>query len=242
MRKAGEVICLIFEKLEDLVQPGITTAEIDRLVLEWIRKKQAIPSFLGYEGPAGAGPYPASICASVNEEVIHGIPGLRRLEDGDILSVDVGVCLQDYHADAARTFEIGKTNALAHQLVETAKQCFFRALEQAREGNRISDLSETIQKHAEEQGFSVVRKYIGHGIGRNLHEPPDVPNYRTRSRGPLLAAGMTLAMEPMINEGTEDVYTLENGWTVVTRDHRLSAHYENTIAITRNEPLVLTIH
>lgn len=241
MRRSGELLASAFEKLREEIAPGITTQDLDRMVHEFIVRKGAIPSFLGYPGLPGAIDYPASICASVNDEVVHGIPGLRVLQDGDIISVDIGVYLNEYHSDAARTFPVGKISEVAQRLIDVTRQSFFEGIRHAVCGNRIVDISTAVQDHVEKNGFSVVRDYVGHGIGREMHEPPQVPNYRTRERGPRLEPGMTIAVEPMVNEGTYTIRLLENKWTVVTADGSLSAHYENTIAVTDAEPMILTI-
>ncbi len=242
MRKAGEVLYETLQLLKKNIAPGVTTKELDRIAYENIRKYSAIPSFKGYEpGIPGVVPFPASICTSVNEEVVHGIPSsLNRLKDGDIISIDVGVYLNGYHADAARTYGVGKISGEAQRLITETRQSFFEGLKQMEVGKHIRDISEAIQSHAESKGFSVVRDFVGHGIGRELHELPEIPNYVTKRRGAKLESGMTIAVEPMINEGTYSVRVSDNSWTVVTSDGSLSAHYENTVAITENGPLILT--
>lgn len=240
MKKSGEIVAAVLERLEEAVKPGITTQELDRMTEEYIRKCGAIPSFKGYKGLPGAIDYPSSICASVNNEVVHGIPGLRELKDGDIISIDVGVYLNGYHGDAARTFPVGKISDEAAHLIEVTRQSFYEGIKQAVRGNRIVDISIAVQDYVEKYGFSVIREYVGHGIGKEMHEPPQVPNYRTREKGPRLEPGMTLAIEPMVNEGGYHVKLLDNKWTVVTSDGSLSAHYENTIAITDEAPVILT--
>ncbi|MBM3287586.1 MAG: type I methionyl aminopeptidase, partial [Candidatus Eisenbacteria bacterium] len=213
----------------------LTTGEIDRAVEDLILRAGASPSFKGYMG------YPASTCVSVNEQVVHGIPGDRVLGDGDIVSVDVGVYLDGYHGDGAWTFPVGEVSEKASDLMSVARECLERAIQQAVAGMRVGDISSAIQVHAESHGYGVVRQYVGHGIGQLLHEAPPVPNYGAPGRGPLLRPGMVLAIEPMVNEGTSDVYTLEDDWTVVTRDRSLSAHYEHTVAITEDGPVILTV-
>ncbi|HEX9060600.1 MAG TPA: type I methionyl aminopeptidase [Clostridia bacterium] len=241
MRKSGEILALTLEKIKAAVKPGITTGEIDRIAEEFIRQNGAIPSFKGYPCPIHGGvDYPGSVCASVNEEVVHGIPGLKALKDGDIISIDVGVFLNGYHADAARTYPVGNVSEDALKLIKVTEESFYKGISYAVVGNRIVDISAAIQNCVEENGFSVVRDYIGHGIGKELHEPPSIPNYVTKVKGWRLEPGMTFAIEPMVNQGAYDVKTLKNKWTVVTVDGSLSAHYENTIAVTDNEPLVLT--
>lgn len=241
MRKAGEIVALAHEKLEEIVKPGVTTLDLDRIIEEFILKKGAIPSFKGYKsGFPGALDYPASICASVNDEVVHGIPGLRMLKDGDIISIDIGVYIGGYHSDAARTFPVGNVSETALRLIDVTRQSFYEGIRYATAGNRIVDISSAIQEYVEKHGYSVVREYVGHGIGKEMHESPQIPNYRTRERGPRLGAGMTLAIEPMVNEGNYFVKLLDNKWTVVTADGSLSAHYENTIAVTEAEPIIMT--
>lgn len=240
MKKSGEVLATCHEKLREVISPGITTLELDRIVEEYITKCGGIPSFKGYESVTGAEDYPASICASINNEVVHGIPSLRVLEDGDIISVDIGVFLNGFHTDAARTFPVGEVSEQALKLIDVTEESFYKGMSNAVLGNRIVDISSAIQEHVEKNGFSIVRDYVGHGIGRNMHELPQIPNYRTRERGPRLAQGMTLAIEPMVNVGSYSVRLHNNRWTVVTEDGSLSAHYENTIAITENEPYILT--
>lgn len=241
MKISGEILALVHEKVREVIKPGITTLEIDRITEEFIRKNGAVPSFKGYKGLPGAIDYPASICSSVNNEVVHGIPGLIVLKDGDIISVDIGVYFNGYHSDAARTFPVGKISESAERLIKVTEQSFFEGIKNAVQGNRIIDISTAIQEYVEKNGYSVVREYVGHGIGTEMHEQPQIPNYRTRERGPRLEAGMTLAVEPMVNEGNYFVKLLDNKWTVVTSDGSLSAHYENTIAITNAEPVILTI-
>ena len=242
MRKAGEIVAIVLDRIGESVKPGVTTMELDRIAEEIIRKHNAIPSFKGFRsGFPGAPDFPASICASVNCEIVHGMPSLNPLKDGDIISIDVGALLNGYHGDAARTFAVGNISEEAKRLIEVTKQSFFEGIKHAVAGNRIVDLGGAIQDYVESFGFSVVREFIGHGIGKNLHEAPEVPNYRTRSRGPRLDNGMTIAVEPMVNAGDYSVRVLDNKWTVVSADGSLSAHYENTIAITDAEPLILTL-
>ncbi len=241
MKKACEIVATAHELIREAVRPGITTQELDRIATEYIRRQNAIPSFLGVKCGVPGGPdFPATICASVNNEVIHGIPGLRVLKDGDIISIDIGAFLNGFHADAARTFPVGRVSEKAQKLIAVTEQSFFEGVKQAVPGNRIIDISTAIQEYVEGFGYSVVRDFVGHGIGRELWEPPQIPNYRTRERGPRLEAGMTLAIEPMVNEGRHHVAMLDNKWTVVTADGSLSAHYENTIAITDTQPIIMT--
>lgn len=234
MRKAGEIAGQLLEVAEKAIEPGITTKQLDTVIYKFITSHNAKPSFLGYSG------FPASACISINDEVIHGIPCERRIENGDLVSIDVGVLLNGYHADTARTFIAGDATEEAKKLVETTKQCFYEGLAQAVAGNRLGDIGYAIERHAINNGFSVVYDYVGHGIGTHLHEDPSVPNYGLKGKGMRLAKGMTLAIEPMINQGVPEVKVLKDGWTVVTKDGKLSAHYENTIAITDDEPLILT--
>lgn len=235
MRNAGRVVAETLAMIEKVITPGMTTAEIDKLAEEFILSYGAIPSFKGYGG------FPASICASVNDVVIHGIPGNRVLNDGDIISIDCGAILNGYHGDAARTFPVGNISEEAQKLIEVTKESFFKAVEQAKVGNRLTDISSAVQKHAESFGYSVVRDFVGHGIGKSMHEDPQVPNYGVAGKGPKLAHGMVLAIEPMINIGNYKVKIKPDGWTVVTSDGSLSAHYENTVAITNNGPEILTL-
>ncbi len=234
MREAGLVIAKTFAMLEEIIKPGITTKELDSKVEEFITSQGARPAFKGLYG------FPASICASVNEEVVHGIPGLRKLENGDIISIDIGTEINGYYGDAARTFPVGTISSEAAELLKVTEAALFAGINMAVLGNRLSDISHAVQSYAESRGFSVVRDYVGHGIGRAMHEDPQVPNFGRPGRGPRLQAGMTLAIEPMINIGTFEVETLQDNWTVVTKDRKLSAHFENTIAITDQGPLILT--
>lgn len=234
---AGQVVADILDAIGEQIRPGISTADLDRIARDLIKKAGAVPSFLGYGQP----PFPAAICTSVDAEVVHGIPSPTCvLSEGSIVSIDVGACLDGYHADAARTFPVGKISEEVAELIRTAKICFWKACTQAVVGNRLGDLSFTVQQYAESQGFGVVRELTGHGIGRHLHEEPDLPNYGRKGHGLRLEAGMVLAMEPMINLGTRHVLMREDGWTIVTADGKPSAHYENTLAITENGPIVLT--
>ncbi len=235
MRKAGRIVEEVLQAMQKLVRPGISTEELDQAAAELIRSRNATASFLNYRG------YPKSICASVNEQVVHGIPGGRTLQDGDIVSIDVGAYFGGWHGDAARTFFVGKVAPEVQKLVRVTRECFFEGFHMARAGNRLGDISAAIQAHAEAHGYGVVRELVGHGIGRQMHEAPDVPNYGKPGRGIRLEPGMTLAVEPMINLGTARVQVLSDGWTVVTQDKRPSAHYENTIAITDGAPELLTL-
>lgn len=234
MRQAGKIVAESLAIAGEMIKPGITTQEIDAAVEKHILQRGATPSFKGYAG------YPAAICASVNNEVVHGIPGLRVLKEGDIISIDVGACINGFHGDAAETFEVGAVSSLAKSLIEVTRQSFYEGIKFATKNNRLYDISSSIQQYVESYGFSAVRKYVGHGIGQKLHEEPQIPNYGTPGHGPRLMPGMTLAIEPMINAGEFDVKVLSNQWTVVTADESLSAHYENTILITEGKPEILT--
>lgn len=234
MRAAGRIVAEVFEVIRPHIVPGITTIELDKIAAEHIKKSGATCSFYNYSG------YPGHVCISINDEVIHGIPGKRTLSDGDIVSVDVGACIDGYHGDAARTFAVGEISHQAKKLIEVTEESFWRGVEYAKPGMRIGDISANIQKVVEDNGFSVVRDFVGHGIGGALHEEPEVPNFGTEGRGPRLISGMTIAVEPMVNIGTYQVNTLSDDWTVVTADGKLSAHYENTILITGNGAEVLT--
>ena len=226
----------LLNDLADYIKPGITTEDIDIFVHEYIEKNGMIPTFKGYGG------FPGSACVSVNEEIVHGIPDPTRfLEEGDIVSVDVGAIYKGYTSDAARTYPVGKVSEEASRLIEVTKESFFAGADKARPGNRLTDISNAVQKVAEEAGYSVIRDYTGHGVGRDLHEDPQVPNYGRPGRGPRLVEGMVLAIEPMIAMGTYELEVLENDWTAVTADGKLSCHYENTVAITENGPEMLTL-
>ncbi|GFR35246.1 type I methionyl aminopeptidase [Thermobrachium celere] len=235
MRKAGQIVAEALLLIEEAIRPGITTKELDRIAEEYIIRCGARPSFKGYHG------FPATICASVNEEVVHGIPGERVLKEGDIISVDCGAFYQGFHGDAARTFPVGKVAPEAQRLIDVTRESFFEGLKYAKVGNRLGDISAAIQEYVEKNNFSVVRDYVGHGIGREMHEQPAVPNYGKSGRGIKLQRGLVLAIEPMVNMGTFAVKELDDGWTVVTYDGKLSAHYENTVAILDNGPEILTI-
>ena len=236
MRESGKVTGFILKELENFIRPGISTADIDKFVEDTIRKNGMIPSFKGYGG------FPAIACVSINDEVVHGIPDKKRiLKDGDIVSVDVGSTYKGYVSDAARTYPVGTISSIAQKLIDATRDSFFAGLEYCRVGYRLSDISHAIQEKAEGEGFSVIRDFVGHGVGQNMHEDPQIPNYGKAGRGPRLAKGMVFAIEPMICEGGYDVETLLNNWTVVTVDGKLSAHYENTVVITDGEPELLTL-
>lgn len=237
MRESGRILSIVLEELQKFVRPGITTLDIDKKCRELIKSFNCIPSFLNYEG------FPASLCVSVNDEVVHGIPDKEHvLRDGDIVSLDAGVIYKGYHSDAARTIAVGEISKEASQLIEVTKQSFFEGIKYAKQGHHLHEISEAIQNYVESFGYSVVRDLVGHGIGKNLHEEPQIPNFKQKRRGPKLEAGMTLAIEPMVNIGRFDVLWLDNDWTVVTADGSLSAHYENTVLITDDEPEILTLY
>ena len=236
MREAGKILAKVHEELKDAIRPGMSTLDIDRLGEKIIRGYGCIPSFLNYNG------YPASICVSVNDEVVHGIPHKDHiLYEGDIVSLDAGVIYKGYHADAARTYGVGKISDEAAKLIEVTKQSFFEGIKMAKDGNHLHDISNAIADYCESFGYGVVRDLVGHGIGKNLHEDPQIPNFHQRRRGIKLQKGMTLAIEPMVNAGTYEVAWLDDDWTVVSEDGSLSAHYENTVLITDGEPEILTI-
>lgn len=234
MRKAGRITAAARALARDMVAPGVTTAQIDKEVDRFIRKSGAVPTFKGYGG------FPASVCISINEEVIHGIPGSRVIRNGDIVSVDVGATYDGYVGDCAATFLVGECSEEAKRLVEVTRQSFYEGMKFARAGYRIGDISHAVQEYVEANGFSVIREYVGHGVGAVMHEAPEVPNFGAAGRGPRLVSGMTIAVEPMVAVGTWDVRTLKNDWTVVTADGKLAAHYENTIAISSGDPEILT--
>lgn len=236
MRESGRILSVVHTELAKMIKPGISTLDIDKRCYEVIRDFGCIPSFLNYQG------YPASVCVSVNDEVVHGIPNKNRiLKDGDIVSLDAGVIYKGYHSDAARTVAVGVIAPEWKRLMEVTKQSFFEGIKYAKPGYRIGDISGAIQDYAESFGYSLVRELVGHGVGRELHEDPQVPNFRTKRKGIRLEPGMTLAIEPMVNMGHYDVNWLDDGWTVVTADGSPSAHYENTVLITNGEPELLTI-
>lgn len=235
MRIAGKIVAETLLQVEKKVKPGITTAELDRIAEEFITKHGAKPSFKGLYG------FPASLCISVNEQVVHGIPGDYVLKEGDIVSVDCGANIDGFHGDAARTFAVGNVSEETKKLIKVAEESFFKGLEYAKVGNKLTDISHEIQSYVEASGFSVVRDFVGHGIGKSVHEDPEVPNFGRPGRGPKLVAGMTLAIEPMINMGAYRVTTAGDDWTVITADKSFSAHYENTVVILPDGPEILTL-
>nr|WP_092073846.1 type I methionyl aminopeptidase [Dendrosporobacter quercicolus]NSL47888.1 type I methionyl aminopeptidase [Dendrosporobacter quercicolus DSM 1736]SDM68562.1 methionine aminopeptidase, type I [Dendrosporobacter quercicolus] len=234
MRDAGKIVAETLTEVEKAAKPGVSTLELDRIAEEYIKGRGAIPTFKGYNG------FPGNICASINEQVVHGIPGLKKLKNGDNVSIDIGAVINGYNGDAAVTVAVGDVDASVQKLLEVTEQSLYKGIEKAMAGNRLGDISHAVQAHAEAYGYGVVRDYVGHGIGRKMHEDPQVPNYGQPGRGPRLKSGMTLAIEPMINLGTHEVKTLDDGWTVVTKDGKPSAHFEHTIAITDDKPEILT--
>jgi len=235
MRVAASILARLEKILEAEIKPGVTTKQLDTIAETYIRSQNATPSFKGYGG------FPATLCTSVNEEIIHGIPGNRILEEGDIISIDMGSYIGGYHGDMARTFSVGTIDAEKERLIAVTKESFFQGIQFAKAGFHLNEIGTAIQKYVEANGFSVVREYVGHGIGCEMHEDPAVANYRVSGRGVKLQAGMTLAIEPMVNMGSHKIRVLSDGWTVVTKDGLAAAHYENTILITEGEPEILTL-
>ncbi|NIM59403.1 MAG: type I methionyl aminopeptidase [Candidatus Aminicenantes bacterium] len=235
IRKSNQIVAKILAELKRIIAPGIQTKELDEFAEARVREMNAIPAFKGYRG------YPATLCTSINEEIVHGIPSSRRLREGDIISLDFGVLYEGYYGDAAVTYPVGEITPKAEKLVKAAEETFFRGLEQMKPGKRISDISHAIQSYTESQGFSVIRAFVGHGIGLSLHEEPQVPNFGSPGRGPKLKSGMVLAIEPMIAMGDWDVEILDDNWTAITRDRSLSAHYEHTVAITEEGAEILSL-
>ena len=234
LRVANALVAGVLAELRGVVEPGVTTRELDALAEDRVRAAGAIPAFKGYRG------YPATLCTSVNEEVVHGIPSVRRLREGDIVSIDLGVVLDGFYGDSAVTVPVGAVSESTGMLLRVTEQALAQSIERARAGGRVSDLGHAVQRHVEAHGYSVVREFVGHGIGTSLHEDPQVPNYGKPGRGARLATGMVLAIEPMVSMGKPAVHVLEDGWTAVTRDGSLAAHFEHTIALTREGPLVLS--
>jgi len=234
MRVSGKVVAQALKELGKLVEPGITTQELDKYANDFLKKCDCAPAFLGYHG------YPSTICVSVNDEVVHGMPGKRVLQEGDVVGIDIGAFYQGYCGDSARTFPVGKVNPQVKNLLEVTFQALNKGIEQCREGNRISDIGHAVQVFVESHGYSVVKDYVGHGIGQAMHEEPQVPNYGKPHQGPRIVAGMCLALEPMVNMGTEEVRVLGDGWTVVTKDGKFSAHFEDTVAVLPEGPEILT--
>lgn len=234
MRDAGKIVAQTLVEIKNAVKPGISTLELDEIAERYIRSAGAVPAFKGYGG------FPGTICASVNEEIVHGIPGLRKLKNGDNISIDVGAVINGFNGDSAKTFPIGEVSAEMQKLLEVTEQALYQGVEKAMDGNHLGDISNAVQTHGESYGYKIVRDYVGHGIDKKMHEDPQIPNYGSAGRGPRLKSGMTLAIEPMINLGTHEVKTLEDEWTVITKDRKPSAHFEHTIAITDGTPEILT--
>ena len=234
LREAGRIVALALRAVRQAVAPGVTTQDLDEVARELITAHGAVPAFKGYHG------FPGNICASVNDEVVHGIPGPKRLQEGDIISVDCGAIYNGYYGDSAVTIPVGAVDPVSERLLRVTEESLYKGIAAATVGNRLSDISHAVQLHVEAEGFSVVRDYVGHGIGRNMHEDPQIPNFGAPGRGPLLKPGMVLAIEPMVNVGTYKVRSLKDGWTVVTTDGKRSAHFEHTIAITPDGPQILT--
>lgn len=236
IREAGAIVVKVIEDLKECIKAGITTEELDRIAKKSIISQGAIPAFKDYQG------FPANICVSVNEEIVHGVPGKRSLKKGDIISLDVGVKLNGYFADAAVTVAVDKISREAEELIRVAKSALSISVAQAQPGNRLSDISYAIQHFVESQRFSVVRKFVGHGIGAQIHEEPEIPNFGSPGEGPRLKPGMVLAIEPMVTQGSSEVEILQDGWTAITKDKKLSAHFEHTVLITRDGPQILTVY
>jgi methionyl aminopeptidase len=239
MREANRIVAQILREIGETIKPGTTTGELDKIADRMIMEAKATSAFKGYR-MRNQKPYPSSICSSVNEEIVHGIPGPRVLKEGDIVGIDVGVVYKGFVGDAAKTYAVGTISDEARNLLNITEESLYKGISQAVEGNRLMDISGAIQKHVEAHGFSVVRDFVGHGVGRKMHEPPQIPNYRGPGWNPRLQAGMALALEPMVNEGTWRIKLLDDEWTAVTADGKLSAHFEHSIAITENGPLILS--
>lgn len=241
MRTANQIVASVLHHLGNRVQPGQSTAELDRMAEEMIREAGGEPAFKGYDAGRGVPPFPGSVCASINDEIVHGIPSLNRiLKEGDILKIDVGVFYDGFFGDAAWTFPVGEISSELQKLLNVTRESLYRGIEQVKLGNRVSDISAAIQQHVETHGFSVVREFVGHGIGRALHEDPQVPNYGKPGRGPRLSEGMVLAIEPMVNTGSPEVRVRKDYWTAVTADGGFSAHFEHSVAVTSEGPWILS--
>ena len=232
---AGKIVADVLLKIKESGKPGVTTSDLEKVAVEWIRKHKAKPAFLGYRG------FPKSLCVSVNEEVVHGIPGKRILKEGDIVGLDCAVIYDDFVADSAMTVPVGVVSERAKKIMKITEECLYRGIDQVVSGNRIGDIGHAVQKHAEAHGYGVVRDFVGHGVGKAMHEEPQVPNYGEAGTGKRISPGMVIAIEPMINEGTEVVDVLSDKWTVVTRDKKLSAHFEHTVVCTEEGPRILTL-
>lgn len=234
MKKAGNIVYRTHKYLEPYIKPGITTKELDKLAYDFIISQDATPSFLNYEG------YPASICTSINEEVVHGIPSNRKLKNGDIIGIDIGACYQGYHGDSAWSYEVGSVSREKAYLLEHTEKALIEGLKQVKQGNRIGDISNAIETYAKEHNLGVVRELVGHGVGNHLHEKPDIPNFGKKGTGPILKEGMTIAIEPMLNLGTREIYLLDDDWTIITQDGQPSAHFEHTVVVTKDGYQILT--
>ena len=234
MRKAGNIVYRTHKYLEQYIKPGITTKELDKLAYDFIISQDATPSFLNYDG------FPGSICTSINEEVVHGIPSNRKLKDGDIIGIDIGACYKGYHGDSAWSYQVGSVSREKAYLLEHTEKALFEGLKQVKPGNRIGDISSAIEEYATAHKLGVVRELVGHGIGTNVHEKPDVPNYGKKGTGPMLKEGMTIAIEPMLNLGTRKIYLLDDDWTIITQDGLPSAHFEHTVVVTKDGYQILT--
>lgn len=234
MRKAGNIVYKTHKHLEPYIKPGITTKELDKLAYDFIISQDATPSFLNYEG------FPASICTSINEEVVHGIPSNRKLKNGDIIGIDIGACYRGYHGDSAWSYQVGSVSREKAYLLEHTEKALFEGLNQVKPGNHIGDISNAIEQYAKAHKLGVVRELVGHGVGNHLHEKPDVPNYGKKGTGPILKEGMTIAIEPMLNLGTREIYLLDDDWTIITQDEQPSAHFEHTIVVTKDGYRILT--
>ena len=234
MKKAGNIVYRTHKYLEPYIKPGITTKELDKLAYDFIISQDATPSFLNYQG------YPASICASINEEVVHGIPSNRKLKNGDIIGIDIGACYQGYHGDSAWSYQVGSVSREKAYLLEHTEKALFEGLKQVKPGNHVGDISNAIETYAKEHKLGVVRELVGHGVGNHLHEKPDIPNFGKKGTGPILKEGMTIAIEPMLNLGTREIYLLEDDWTIITQDGLPSAHFEHTVVVTKDGYQILT--
>ena len=234
MRKAGNIVYRTHKYLEPYIKPGITTKELDKLAYDFIISQDATPSFLNYQG------YPASICTSINDEVVHGIPGNRKLKNGDIIGIDIGACYQGYHGDSAWSYVVGSVSREKAYLLEHTEKALYEGLKQVKPGNRIGDISNAIETYANNHKLGVVRELVGHGIGNHVHEKPDVPNFGKKGTGPILKEGMTIAIEPMLNLGTREIYLLDDDWTIITQDGQPSAHFEHTVVVTKDGYQILT--
>ena len=234
MRKAGNIVYRTHKYLEPYIKPGITTKELDKLAYNFIISQDATPSFLNYDG------FPGSICASINEEVVHGIPSNRKLKNGDIIGIDIGACYKGYHGDSAWSYQVGSVSREKAYLLEHTEKALFEGLKQVKPGNRIGDISNAIETYAKNHNLGVVRELVGHGVGNKLHEKPDVPNFGKKGTGPILKEGMTIAIEPMLNLGTRQIYLLDDDWTIITQDGQPSAHFEHTVVVTKDGYQILT--